>query len=626
MSLGRCHAVIQLVIIERRNLYYYCFAMNIRQKLQSSVAEAFLGLYSVTLPEAEITVNLTKKEFTGDYTIVVFPLIRYSRKSPEETGLMLGERLRAALEFVEAFNVVKGFLNLRFSDRFWTQRLEELERDDFRALPSNGQKVLLEYGSPNTNKPLHIGHVRNLLLGHSMTQILKATGYDVTTVSIYNDRGIAICKSMAAYMARGNGATPESTGIKGDHLIGDYYVLFGRIVEEQLRSKYKVTEGEDLFKKIGKDKEVAEQETEIFCAAKDLLLKWEAHDPSTIELWKQMNAWVYEGYRVTYKLMGVGFDKDYFESDTYKLGKDIIEEGLASGVFYRRQDGAVAVDLSADGLDEKILLRSDGTSLYMTQDLGTAQVRYEEYHMDRMVYVVANEQDYHFKVLKLCLHKLGKLWANGIYHLSYGMVESPTGRFKSREGKTADADDLIADVLQIAETKTRELGKTEGFSEAEARELYNIIGLGALKYFILRVNPFKKMIFNTEESIDFHGHTGPFIQYSHARIKSVIRKYATGLKALEPSTLLHQTERELILQLYEYAETLLSAASMYDPAELANYLYNLAKLFNKFYNEVPILSAPTEEDRNLRILISKVTGDTLRKGMYLLGIEVPDRM
>jgi len=431
---------------------------------------------------------------------------------------------------------------------------------------------------------------------------------------------------MAAYMERGNGATPQSTGIKGDHLIGDYYVMFGQIVIEQLRAKYNVPADQDLYKAIGKEKEVAQQESEIFIKAKDLLMKWEAGDPDTIALWKKMNGWVYEGYQVTYDMMGVKFDKDYYESQTYKLGKDIIDEGLAKGVFYRRADGAVAIDLTPDGLDEKILLRSDGTSIYMTQDLGTAQVRYDEYHMDRMIYVVANEQDYHFKVLKLCLQKLGKQWADGIHHLSYSLVESPTGRFKSREGKTADADDLIDEVLRIAQEKTKELGKIEGFSEAEANALFKTIGLGALKFFILRVNPYKKIIFNPEESIDFHGHTGPFIQYSHARIKSVIRKYSSELSIADTATPLHSSERELILQLYEYPNILLSSATTYDPAELANYVYNLAKLYNKFYNEVPILTAATPAEKNLRILISKVTGDTIRKGMKLLGIEVPDKM
>jgi arginyl-tRNA synthetase len=600
--------------------------MNIEQLLKSATVQVFTDLFGGEVAESAVTIGQTKKEFEGDYTIVTFPLIKLSKKSPEETGNLLGNALKEKLDIVDKFNVVKGFLNISFTDKFWAERLQKLEQDDFTAFPANGKKVLLEYCSPNTNKPLHIGHVRNMLLGYSTTEILKANGYDVTTVSIYNDRGIAICKSMAAYIERGNGATPESTGIKGDHLIGDYYVLFGQIVNEQLRAKYNVPEDQNVFKVIGKEKEVAEQETEIFAKAKDLLLKWEAGDEATLTLWKQMNSWVYAGYQVTYDMMGVSFDKDYYESQTYMLGKDIIDEGLAKGVFYKRPDGAVAIDLTPEGLDEKILLRSDGTSIYMTQDLGTAQVRYDEYHMDKMIYVVANEQDYHFKVLKLCLQKMGKEWADGIHHLSYSLVESPTGRFKSREGKTADADDMIAEVLQIAEEKTKELGKVAEFSETEANALYKTIGMGALKYFILRVNPYKKIIFNPEESIDFHGHTGPFIQYSHARIRSIIRRYASSLAAVDTSTSLHSTERELILQLYEYPTVLLSAADKYDPAEIANYIYNLAKLYNKFYNEVPILTASTEAEKNLRIMISKVTGDTIRKGMKLLGIEVPEKM
>jgi arginyl-tRNA synthetase len=600
--------------------------MNIEQTLQSATAAIFKELFGAEVSENAVTINLTKKEFEGDYTVVTFPLIKLSKKSPEETGTMIGDAMLVKLDFVGKFNVVKGFLNISFTDKFWSETLVNINSADFKTLPPNGQKVLLEYCSPNTNKPLHIGHVRNMLLGYSTTEILKANGYDVTTVSIYNDRGISICKSMAAYMERGNGATPESTGIKGDHLIGDYYVMFGAIVDEQLRAKYNVPAEENIYKTIGKEKEVAEQETDIFGKAKDILQKWEAGDANTIALWKKMNGWVYAGYQVTYDMMGVYFDRDYYESQTYVLGKDIIDEGLAKGVFFKRPDGAVAIDLTPDGLDEKIMLRSDGTSLYMTQDLGTAQVRYDEYHMDKMIYVVANEQDYHFKVLKLCLEKLGKDWAKGIHHLSYSLVESPTGRFKSREGKTADADDLIAEVLRIAEEKTKELGKTDGFSDAEAKELYKTIGMGALKYFVLRVNPYKKIIFNPEESIDFHGHTGPFIQYTHARIKSIIRKYATELPAIDTATALHPTERELMLMLYEYNNVLRSSADKYDPSELANYIYNLAKSYNKVYNELPILTAEKESEKHLRILLSKVTGDTIKKGMKLLGIEVPDKM
>ena len=589
--------------------------MNIEQLLKSSTAEAFQSIFGAEVAESAVTINLTKKEFEGDYTIVTFPMVKLSKKSPEETGRLIGDALVAKLDIIARYNVVKGFLNITFTDQFWVETLQRVDSENFTAYPPNGKKVLLEYCSPNTNKPLHIGHVRNMLLGYSTTEILKANGYDVTTVSIYNDRGIAICKSMAAYIERGNGATPQSTGIKGDHLIGDYYVMFGQIVTEHLRAKYNVPADQDVFKTIGKEKEVAEQESEIFGKAKDLLLKWEAGDADTIALWKKMNGWVYEGYQVTYDMMGVKFDRDYYESHTYKLGKEIIDEGLAKGVFYKRADGAVAIDLTPDGLDEKIMLRSDGTSLYMTQDLGTADVRYNEYHMDKMIYVVANEQDYHFKVLKLCLQKLGKQWADGIHHLSYSMVESPTGRFKSREGKTADADDMIAEVLRIAEEKTKELGKTDGFTEEEAQHLYKTIGLAALKYFILKVNPYQKIIFNPEESIDFHGNTGPFVQSSYVRTRSVLRKHGSAALNIDPATPLYPSEREVMLQIYEYAGIVRYAAENYNPAELANYVYNLAKLYNKFYNELKILTADTEREKNLRILLSKVTGDTIRKGM-----------
>ena len=600
--------------------------MNIEQLLKSSTAQAFQSIFGAEVAESSVTINLTKKEFEGDYTVVTFPLVKLSKKSPEETGRMIGDALKEKLDIIAKYNVVKGFLNITFTDQFWVETLQRTDSENFISYPPNGKKVLLEYCSPNTNKPLHIGHVRNMLLGYSTTEILKANGYDVTTVSIYNDRGIAVCKSMAAYIERGNGATPQSTGIKGDHLIGDYYVMFGQIVTEQLRAKYNVPAEQDVFKTIGKEKEVAEQESEIFAKAKDLLLKWEAGDADTIALWKKMNGWVYEGYQVTYDMMGVKFDKDYYESQTYKLGKEIIDEGLAKGVFYKRADGAVAIDLTPDGLDEKILLRSDGTSLYMTQDLGTADVRYNEYHMDKMIYVVANEQDYHFKVLKLCLQKLGKQWADGIHHLSYSMVESPTGRFKSREGKTADADDMIAEVLRIAEEKTKELGKTDGFTEEEAQHLYKTIGLAALKYFILKVNPYQKIIFNPEESIDFHGNTGPFIQFSYVRTRSVLRKHGSNEFIIDNTTPLYPSERELILAIYEYSGTLKYAAENYNPAEIANYIYNVAKLYNKVWNELKILTADTEREKNLRILLSKVTGDTIRKGMKLLGIEVPERM
>ena len=456
-----------------------------------------------------------------------------------------------------------------------------------------------------------------MLLGFSMSQILKAAGYEVTKVNIYNDRGIAICKSMVAYLRYGNGSTPQSTGIKGDHFAGDWYVKWNEKAKEELQTIPDAKGDFDEDQKL----------TGLFKDTQKMLLQWEAGDADTMALWNKMNGWVYEGFQKTFNLLGVDFQKDYFESKTYLMGKDIVNEGLQKNVFKKRADGAVVIDLTTDGLDEKVLLRSDGTSIYITQDLATAELRHNEFGMDKMIYVVANEQDYHFKVLKLALQKMGKKWADGIYHLSYALVESPTGRFKSREGKTADADDLIAEVLRIAEQKTKELGKTEGFSDNQATELYKTIGLGALKYFVLRVNPYKKRIFNPEESIDFHGHTGPFIQYTHARICAILRRAAEiDLTGFQNRDNLAAVERELIILLSEYENTVSAAAEKYDPSEVANYVYNLAKTYNKFYHDFPILSAVTDLEMKLRIELSKQTGIIIRKGMKLLGIEVPEKM
>jgi arginyl-tRNA synthetase len=600
----------------------------IEQELKLNTIKAFAALYQAAIEEKEITINITKPDHEGDFTVVVFPLIKHSKQNPEQTANALGTYLQENLGIINKFNVVKGFLNLTFTDVFWIKQLEAISAQaSFGQFAPNGKKVLLEYCGPNTNKPLHIGHVRNMLLGFSMSEILSANGYEVIKVNIYNDRGIAICKSMAAYLLRGNSATPASTGIKGDHFVGDYYVLFGQIVVEELHNKYQVPGDENVFKAIGKEREVAEQETEAFALAKSLLLKWEAGDEETVALWKRMNGWVYEGFRKTYDLLGVDFVKEYYESETYKLGKNIIEEGLSKQVFHKRADGAVAIDLTPDGLDEKVLLRSDGTSIYITQDLGTAESRYDEFHMEKMIYVVANEQDYHFKVLKLALQKLGKKWADGIYHLSYALVESPTGRFKSREGKTADADDMISEVLRIAEENTKELGKIDDFTESEAKELYHTIGMGALKFFVLRVNPYKKIIFNPEESIDFHGHTGPFIQYVHARICSVLRKAET-VPALDTVTLseIHAIERELIIQLNEYPNMLHTAAEKYDPSEVANYVYKLAQSYNKFFAELRIIQANTQAEKDFRVALSAQVGRILKHGMKLLGIAVPEKM
>lgn len=592
--------------------------MTLEQTLKQSTATIFKEEFGADVPLDSVTLNITKKEHEGDYTIVVFPLTKISKLSPEQTAELLGNKLKETSGIVAKYNVIKGFLNLSLTDAYWLNRLKEIsENKAYGTFAANHKKVVLEYCGPNTNKPLHIGHVRNMLLGFSMSEILKAAGYDVTKVNIYNDRGINISKSMVAYLRYGNNSTPQSTGIKGDHFVGDWYVKFNEVSKEELKN----------IPNAPTDHDEAQKLTPIFKEAQEMLLKWEAHDAETVALWKKMNGWVYEGFKETFNLLGADFQKDYFESETYLLGKDIVEEGLQKNVFKKRPDGAVIVDLTLDGLDEKVLLRSDGTSVYITQDLATAQLRHEDFNMEKMIYVVANEQDYHFKVLKLALQKLGKKWADGIYHLSYALVESPTGRFKSREGKTADADDLISEVLRIAEEKTKELGKIEGFTETEANELYKTIGLGALKYFVLRVNPYKKIIFNPEESIDFHGHTGPFIQYTHARIKAILRKGAiTDLAGFKNLPSLGDVERELIIHLSEYENTVYAAAEKYDPSEIANYVYSLAKLYNKFYHEFPILNAATEDEKKFRVALSNETGVTLKKAMKLLGIEVPEKM
>lgn len=590
----------------------------IESKLKEAVCAILKNEFNAEVTTDTITINLTKKEHEGDYTVVVFPLTRYSRLTPEKTGEFLGEKLQQHTSFIGKYNVIKGFLNLSLSNEFWLNRLQQILADShYGKQDPKKEKVVLEYCGPNTNKPLHIGHVRNMLLGFSMSEILKENGYNVTKVNIYNDRGIAICKSMVAYIRYANGATPESTDIKGDHFVGDWYVKFNEAVKEEVKSLVNPPA----------EKEEAEKLTPIFKEAQQMLLKWEAGDPETIALWKKMNGWVYEGFEQTYQLLGVDFQKDYYESETYKLGKDIVEEGLEKGVFYRRKDGAVAIDLTPDGLDEKVLLRGDGTSIYITQDLGTAILRHNEFSMDKMIYVVANEQDYHFKVLKLCLQKLGRKWADGIYHLSYALVESPTGRFKSREGKTADADDLIADVLQIAETKTKELGKVEDFTAEQAEALYKTIGLGALKYLVLKVNPYRKIVFNPEEDINFNGQTGPFIQYTHARICAVLRKAGNSYQDFSANNYsLQPAERELMIQLHEYANVVRNACEKYDPSELANYIYNIAKLYNKFYHDHSILNADSEIEKNIRLAITALSGRTIKRGMKLLGIEVPDRM
>ena len=614
--------------------------MEFKKEIQESLKDYFKSNFGVDIPNISISQINPDFRHLGDYAFNFNALRKIAKEHNADlkeivltvASTILAKQEGEAVESIRAqfaaTDLDKGFINLKFSDQFWAKQLQsKIASGKVTSIAPKAGKVVLEYCGPNTNKPLHIGHLRNMMLGFSMSEVLKADGYDVTKVNIYNDRGIAICKSIAAYLHAGNGATPQSTGIKGDHFVGDYYVEFGKIVDAQLREKYALgAEVESVAKHLGKEREVIEQETPIFDVAKDLLLKWEAGDAETIALWQKMNSWVYEGFNETFNTLGVDFEKDYFESDTYKLGKEIIELGLQKNVFKRRADGAVIIDLTPDGLDEKVVLRSDGTSVYITQDLGTAELRHKAFNMDRMIYVVGNEQDYHFKVLKLTLQKLGYQWADGIYHLSYGMVESPTGRFKSREGKTADADDLIAEVLRIAEERTKEQGKIDDFTNDEAKALYKTIGLGALKFFLLRVNPYKKIIFNPEESIDFHGQTGPFVQYTYARICSIIRKAAITPDTLNVQTNLQGVERQIIQQLCEYENVIADASNKYDPSEIANYAYNLAKLYNKFYGELKILSADTDAKKQLRLTISQATANTIKHAMKLLGIDVPEKM
>jgi arginyl-tRNA synthetase len=581
---------------------------------------AIKQIYNEEIAESVINIQETRKEFEGQITIVVFPIVRFSKKSPEETATAIGEYLVQNVEQVTAFNVVKGFLNLSIADSYWLNLFNnELLSDDFAKVKPNGQKVMVEYSSPNTNKPLHLGHVRNNLLGYAVAELLKADGYEVFKVNLVNDRGIHICKSMLAWEKWGNGETPESSNLKGDHLVGKYYVIFDKEYKKEIEALIAEGQTEDEAKK----------NAPLIKAAQQMLLAWEAGDEQVISLWKKMNGWVYDGFAVSYKNLGVDFDKYYYESNTYLLGKDTVDEGLEKGVFFKKEDGSVWIDLTAEGLDQKLVLRADGTSVYITQDLGTAQMKYDDYHMDQSIYVVGNEQDYHFKVLFLILEKLGKSWAKGLHHLSYGMVDLPSGKMKSREGTVVDADDLVAEMIETAKQKTEALGKINDFSDAEKEELYYNIGLGALKYFLLKVEPKKRLLFDPSESIDFQGHTGPFIQYTHARIKSLLSKANYALVAGEKlvHVPLSATELDMIMLLAKYPEEIANAAKAYSPAFLANYLYEVAKLFNKFYHEVPPIVK--EEDTALkqhRLNICKLTADVLKSGTKILGINVPERM
>ncbi|MDB5156356.1 MAG: arginine--tRNA ligase [Mucilaginibacter sp.] len=581
-----------------------------------ATVKAVKQLYQTDITPADVSLQETRKEFEGQVTIVTFPFTKFSRKSPEQTGGEIGEYLKNELTEVSAFNVIKGFLNISISSTYWiTQLYQTVNADDFGVFKPNGKKVMVEYSSPNTNKPLHLGHVRNNLLGYSVAQILTAAGYEVIKANLVNDRGIHICKSMLAWQKWGNGETPESTGEKGDHLVGKYYVIFDKEYKKQIEE----------LKAAGQTEEEAKKNAPLIKEAQEMLLQWEAGDDTVIDLWQTMNGWVYEGFAETYKKLGVAFDKYYYESNTYLLGKDIVEEGLAGGVFFKKDDGSVWIDLTEDGLDQKLVLRADGTSVYITQDMGTAQLKYDDFEMDESIYVVGNEQDYHFKVLFLILQKLGKSWAKGLFHLSYGMVDLPSGKMKSREGTVVDADDLIAEMESTAKQVTEALGKINDFSEKEKTQLYHTIGMGALKYFLLKVDPKKRLLFDPNESVDFQGHTGPFIQYTHARIKSVLSRANITNVETEPTELAPE-ERDLIVILTQFPDVIKQAAAGFNPGAIANYVYELAKAYNKFYHEHSILQADDELVKQFRLQISVASAKVISKGMALLGIEVPERM
>jgi len=592
--------------------------MAIVQHLQQAVIESLGKLYESTFTEKDFQINQTKPEFEGDYAVVMFALVKQLKKSPDAIGNELGEHLIANYpQYFSAFNIIKGFLNLTVSDKYWLSvLLENYENPAYGRKPSNGQRVVVEYSSPNTNKPLHLGHLRNNFLGWSTAEILKANGYEIIKTCIANDRGIHICKSMVSWLEFANGATPQSTGTKGDHFVGDYYVMFGDVQKKQMA---------ELMEK-GMSKEEAEKEAPIMKAAQQMLVDWEAGKPDVMELWRRMNSWVYEGFDITYQRIGTDFDKVYYESETYILGKKLVEQGLQKGVFFKKEDGSVWIDLTADGLDEKIVQRRDGTSVYITQDIGLAVEKYEQYKYDQSIYVVADEQNYHFKVLKLICQKLGLPSADGIYHLSYGMVELPTGRMKTREGTVVDADDLVEEIVKVVEKHTEELGKVEGFTSDELKDLYDTIGLGALKFYLLRVDPKKRMIFNPEESIDIHGYTGPFVQYSYARIKSILRKEGVDVNyKLEASPLLKH-EKDIVVMLEQYPGIIGQAAEEHNPSVIASFAFQLAQAFNSFYNVHSIANAESEEKKQLRLRLAVLTSNVLKSAMHLLGARVPERM
>ena len=589
--------------------------------IASKASEAIKALYNADIEPSALQVSVTRKEFTGDFTLVVFPLLRLSHSTPENTGNAIGEWLKANVPEISEYNCVKGFLNLLFSNLFWNELFGEIVADkDFGDLPTTGKNIMVEFSSPNTNKPLHLGHIRNNLLGDSVSRLLKASGNNVIKTTLVNDRGVHICKSMLAWLKVGNGATPESTGIKGDHLVGDMYVAFNDIYKKEV---------EDLIAG-GMDEETAKKEAPCLKEAHEMLQKWEAGDKEVRDLWARMNGWVLKGFDESYKALGITFDKVYYESQTYLLGKELVQKGLDMGVFVKDPDGSVWCDLTADGLDRKLLIRSDGTSVYITQDLGTAERRFAEYHLDSHVYVVGNEQNYHFQVLKLILKKLGFGWSDNIFHLSYGMVELPEGKMKSREGTVVDADDLIQKMYEEARATSDESGKLADMSEEDKAKLYHMIGLGALKYFIIKVDPKKTMLFNPKESIDFNGNTGPFIQYTHARIRSILRKAAE--KGIEysasplPKVELSAKEIRLIKLLNTFPAKIAEGAQAYSPAVIANYAYDIAKEFNQYYHDTPILKEENEDVLKMRLVLIDTLSAVLRKAMGILGIELPERM
>ncbi|MGS2727374.1 arginine--tRNA ligase [Psychroserpens sp. BH13MA-6] len=593
--------------------------MNLQETLSKQVKEAVAAIYNVALESVEF--QATRKEFAGDITVVVFPMLRFVKGSPVQIGEQIGEYLVKHVEAVEGFNVVKGFLNIEIYDQYYLNLFKMIQANQnygYRPIDDNGKAIMVEYSSPNTNKPLHLGHIRNVILGYSVSEILKASGKKVYKTQIINDRGIHICKSMLAWKRYGDGETPESTGLKGDKLVGNYYVKFDQEYKKEIQD----------LKASGQTEEEAKKNAPIFMEAQEMLRQWEAGDPEVVALWEKMNGWVYDGFDVTYKNIGVDFDTLYYESQTYLLGKEFVSEGLKSGVFFKKEDGSVWCDLTDEGLDEKIVLRSDGTAVYMTQDIGTAIQRVKDYpDVGGMVYTVGNEQEYHFQVLFLIIKKLGFDWAENLYHLSYGMVDLPSGKMKSREGTVVDADDLVTEMAQTAEEISEELGKLDGYSESEKQALYQTIGLGALKYFILKVDPRKRILFDPKESIDFQGNTGPFIQYTYARIQSILRKADAELTSVDLSNFkLHTKERELMKQLELFPEVIQNAANNYSPALIANYTYDLVKEFNSFYQNVSILGAETSQEKYFRVQLSAVVANVIKSAFSLLGIQVPERM